>query len=388
MPDNLPLTPREHVRLRPAMYIGGTDKRALHHLIYEVVAYAVDGYFAGDCDHIWITLRPDNEVSIRDNGFSISPQPITAGEKGWLEILLTQPGAINSARFKAQHPDITLYSVGLAAVNALSASLMVEIKHDGFIWQQEYRAGIPLNEIQQLRPMLPDELTGTTITFKPDFTILEMNDFDYDRLKSRSREITSLLGNLSITLLDERDKVIQEEVFFSPDGITKLLAFHNKDRAILHPPVAANREIVVRSEKMPDYKVRVDFAFQYTDAFDAKVLSFLNTVPISNDGAHVLAMRSAIANVLYSVAKYDLDDDEPEFSVHESCAGLTAIISILHPNPSFESPTKLHLMVPAELYGGVSEVVYRVFDSFLRKNPKFADQIIQKCLSNREYLRK
>jgi DNA gyrase subunit B len=197
------ISPIKHVRLRPGMYIGGTDKDALHQLIYEVIANAVSEILDGYGDHIWIVLKPDNAVAIQDNGRGIEVRVNEHTGKSMLELLLTQifvcGGPDKGYRVAGGYT-----GVGIQAVNALSSSCTVEVAREGYLWRQTYREGVPQSEVIQVRALSENEATGTTITFTPDYTIFERSDFQYELIAERAREIAYLMPNLTLFVRDER----------------------------------------------------------------------------------------------------------------------------------------------------------------------------------------
>src|SRR6185295_11638907 len=198
------LEPMAHIRLRPGMYVGGTDARALHHLIYEVVDNSIDEALAGRCDHILITLHDNNAASVTDNGSGI---PVGIHKKegiSTLQLVLTEVGAGGKFDNSAYKVSGGLHGVGVSAVNALSADLRAEVFRDGYLWQQEYQEGKPVNEVKRVRKLGAEEATGTRITFVPDFTILEHNEFSYSVLAQRFREMAFVTRRITITLRDER----------------------------------------------------------------------------------------------------------------------------------------------------------------------------------------
>jgi DNA gyrase subunit B len=384
------MKPNEHIRLRPGMYIGGVDERALHHLIYEVVDNSIDEAMAGRCDHIWITLRADNEVCIRDNGPGLPVEINKTLGITTLEIAMTAHyGACGMSRLDSKQYRISggMHGVGLAVVNALSAELKVETAYDGHWWTQFYREGVSVSEVVQERSIDEGESGGFIITFKPDFSVLEPNTFSFAKLAQRGRELAYLVKGLSVTVRDERANPAVEETYLSADGLIDLVRYLSEGKNALHEPVYGNCEVMLyRNDKTP-YTTAVDFAFQYTDDMECVERSYVNTVETPEGGSHVLALRSAITNVINERMYYRFEKNELEFFPIEVTRGLVFAISVLHPMPSFESPTKVRLLVPAELYGAVSQAVFKTFQTFM-EDRHVSNAISEKCQENRAALRR
>jgi DNA gyrase subunit B len=375
------LQPREHVRLRPGMYIGGTDKRALHNLIYEVLDHSIDEVFAGRCDHIEIILMPDSRICIHDNSPGV--------EVDTLQSLMTEGSPDDFSR-AITHPEIYPYRVsgglrraGLSAVNGLSSDCILEVSRAGQLWQQSYKEGVPQTEVLRIREMEQEESTGTKITFKPDFTILDKNEFDYEMLCERTQELTFLVPQLTIVVRDERKEPHIERSFYYPYGLAAYVEFLNRGRQELHTVVVGSREIELKDKESTTDKIAVDFAFQYTDTQDYIERSFANTRPTTHGGVHLAAMLGAITTAVNRMASENysvsLVEDETEFSTSEIKAGLTAIVSIKHQYPRFVSATTTKLY-SLDVFGPVSGLVY---ETVLRQPPDIRKTIIEKVISNR-----
>jgi DNA gyrase subunit B len=374
----------EAVRMRPGMYVGGTDIRALHHLIYEVVDNSIDEALAGRCDHIIVTIYPDNYVSIADNGGGI-PVGLNKDEgKSTLEVVMTNlhaGGKFGSGAYKVSGG---LHGVGVSAVNALSEELTAQVFRDGHVWQQVYRAGRPQGPVEPVRPLEPGEGTGTVITFRPDFTVMERHEFSYATLAQRFREMAFVTRKVRITLRDEREYPLPKETtFYFEGGLRSFVRYMNRSRDALHPAVSAERDIEIVPEGGAPFMVGIEFAFQYTDAATVSELAFANTINTPDGGTHLTGMRSAVTGMINRFARKAgfLKDKDSNFSGSDTLEGITAIVSVKHPNPSFESQTKVKLLNP-ELQGAVSQVVTEAFGEFLELNPREARRIIEKCMTS------
>ncbi len=379
------LAPLEHIRLRPGMYVGGTDVRAMHHLIYEVVDNSIDEALAGRCDNIVITLHDDNVVSVSDNGVGI---PVGRHkkfpEKSTLEVVMTITNAGGKFGNGAYKVSGGLHGVGVKAVNALSEQLQVQVYREGYLWQQTYREGAPVSDIEQVRPMYDGESTGTTISFKPDFKILEHNDFSFSTLAQRFREMAFVTRKVTMTLRDERIKPIPKETtFYFEGGIAAFVRYVNRSREGLHPVIYMDREIQITPAEKEPYNIGVEVGFQYTDTATITELAFANTINTPDGGMHLTGLRSAITGVINRYARKAgmLKEKDSNFSGTDTMEGITAIVSIKHPNPSFESQTKVKLINP-EVQGAVSQVVTEAFNEFLELNPREARKIIEKCMTS------
>lgn len=381
--DIVTLNPLEHVRKRPSMYIGGTDSSALHHMIYETVDQCINLAFAGKCDHISVTLHPNDAVSIRDNGPGLSPIVDKFG-RSELEIFMTEIGMCGRYIPEAQEYHVSggIHGVGITAVNALAEWMKVEVTREGFLWKQDYRAGITQNPVEQVRPLDAHVETSMTFMFHPDFTIFQPNSFDYEQLAKRFQEIGYLVKGLTITLRDERISPYVEAVFRSEDGLLDYIKQINANVIRIHEPIYERFEISVPRQHYDPYTIQVEFILQYTDTNECNVLSFVNTVVITDGGEHIQSVKSAIANCLNRYRSHRDEDEDEEYSGHEIIAGLTLIMHILHPSPSFESSTKMRLMVEPELYGAVSQTAYRAGNR-LMSDSGTAIQLTEKFAKNR-----
>jgi len=381
--DIVTLNPLQHVRKRPGMYIGGTDEKALHHMIYEVVNQGIDLAFAGKCDHIWVTLQADNVVCIRDNSPGLSPIVDKFG-RSELEIFMTEIGMCGrrTAQGRAYYVSGGMHGVGITAINALSEWMSVEVARDGYLWKQDYRAGITQNPIEQIRPLDDTVQTGMSFRFRPDFTIFQPNEFSYQQLARRFEEISYLVKRLAITLRDERVTPYVETVFRSENGLLVYIDHLNADVRPIHKPIYERFEVSVPREHSEPYIIEVDFALQYTETSECNMTSFVNTIPITEGGEHINAIKSALANVIngsrFDQSGYKAD----EYSTIETTRGLNMVMHILHPWPSFEGCSIGRLLVEPELYGAVSETAYRAGKKLMSDNLT-AMQLREKCEDSR-----
>lgn len=363
----------EAVRRRPGMYVGGTDLKALHHLVYEVVDNSIDEALAGACTNIEVTIHTDSSVTVTDNGRGIPVDIHPQKKKSALEVVMTvlhAGGKFGSGSYKVSGG---LHGVGVSAVNALSEYCTVEVRREGKVYGQKYNRGIPEEPVKQIGTCKPEE-TGTKTTFMFDRQIFKAEDIDFNfsTLVQRFREMAFVTRGVRIHLLDER--TFREMTFYFEGGITSFVRYLNRNRESLHTVVYAEKEIE---------HVGVEVAIQYTDAYSESVYSFANTINTIDGGTHLTGLRTATTRVIndYSRKAGLLKDADVNFTGDDTREGMTAIVSIKHPDPQFESQTKVKLMNP-EVQTFVQQVVVEAFSTFLEENPTAARAIVQKCLTS------
>jgi len=362
----------EAVRRRPGMYVGGTDIKALHHLIYEVVDNSIDEALAGACDRIDVIIHPDSSVTVKDNGRGIPVDIHPQMKKPALEVVMTvlhAGGKFDGSSYKVSGG---LHGVGVSAVNALSEWCEVYVHRDGKEYFQRFERGYPTGPLQTTGKV-PSSDTGTITTFRYDRTIFK-GDFDYrfETLVQRFREMAFVTRGVTIYFLDERSD--REMTFYFEGGITSFVRYLNRNRKVLHP--------VVHVKKTID-NITIDAAIQYTDAYAESVYAFANTINTIDGGTHLTGLRAAVTRTINDYARRTglLKDSDPNFTGDDTREGLTAIISIKHPDPQFESQTKVKLMNP-ELQTYTQQAVGEAFSTFLEENPAAGKAIITKCLTS------
>jgi DNA gyrase subunit B len=362
----------EAVRRRPGMYVGGTDIKALHHLVYEVVDNSIDEALAETCDRIEIIIHADSSVTVTDNGRGIPVGPHPTQKKSALEVVMTTlhaGGKFGGGGYKVSGG---LHGVGVSAVNALSEWCEVEVRRDGQIHFQRYERGYPKTPVKATGK-IKDGSTGTKTTFRFDRKIFK-DDFDYrfDTLSQRFREMAFVTRGVTIFFLDERTN--RELTFYFEGGLTSFVRYLNRNREPLHSVVHMDKDV----EGMG-----IEAAIQFTDAYTESVYSFANTINTVDGGTHLTGLRSALTRVVNDYARKNglLKDSDPNFSGDDTREGLTAIVSVKHPDPQFESQTKVKLM-NAEVQTHVQQIVGESFATFLDENPQAARAIIAKCLTS------
>lgn len=362
----------EAVRRRPGMYVGGTDVKALHHLVYEVVDNSIDEALAGACKNIHITIHPDSSVTVEDDGRGI-PVDIHPEKKiPALEIVMTTLHA--GAKFGGDGYKVSggLHGVGVSAVNALSEWCEVEVKRDGKVHFQRFERGAPAAPVEVIGKA-PKTESGTKTTYMYDQTIFEGDlEYRYETLVQRLREMAFVTRGVTIHFLDERDG--REINFYFEGGITSFVSYLNRNREVLHPVVWVDKEVD---------STGIEVALQYTDAYAESVYSFANTINTVDGGTHLTGLRAAITRTINDYARKNniLKDADPNFSGDDTREGLTAIVSIKHRDPQFESQTKVKLM-NAEVQTQVQQVLGEAFSEFLDGNPRAAKAVVQKCLTS------
>lgn len=362
----------EAVRRRPGMYVGGTDLKALHHLVYEVVDNSIDEALAGSCDRIQVTIHKDNSVTVEDNGRGIPVDIHPQKQKSALEVVMTilhAGGKFGTGGYKVSGG---LHGVGVSAVNALSSWCVVEVRRDGKVYMQRYERGVPQEPVKEIGKCIPNE-TGTRTTFRFDTEIFKDDvEYRFDTLIQRFREMAFVTRGVRIYIQDERSS--RDMTFYFEGGIRSFVRYLNRNRETLHPVVFGEKEVD---------GIGVEAAIQYTDAYAESVYSFANTINTVDGGTHMTGLRAATTRVINDYARRTglLKDNDPNFSGDDTREGMTAIISIKHPDPQFESQTKVKLMNP-EVQTLVQQVVGETFNTFLEENPSAAKSIIQKCLTS------
>jgi len=366
----------EHVRMRPSMYIGDVGSRGLHHLVIEVVDNSIDEALAGHCNNIIVTINEDNSVTTEDDGRGI---PVGIHKKegvSALEVVMTKIGA--GGKFDKDSYKVSggLHGVGVSCVNALSESLKASVHRDGKVWEQEYEKGVPLYPVKETGKT---DKTGTIVTFKPDTTIFtDINEYSYDILASRLRELSFLNKGITITLIDRRDKdnksgEFQSEVFFSKEGLPEFIKFLDGSREPLLKDV-----IAFEGEKNG---VPVEVAMIYNTSYAENLHSYVNNINTHEGGTHLSGFRRGLTHTLkkYSEGSGMLDKLKFEVSGDDFREGLTAIISVKVAEPQFEGQTKTKLG-NKEVSSCVSQAVSEMLRDYLEEHPDDAKIIVQKVI--------
>ena len=362
--------------------MGGTDVRALHHLVYEVVDNAIDEVLVGACDRIEVILHADHSVSVRDNGRGI---PIETHPQTGISTLETVMTVLHAgAKFGSGAYKVSggLHGVGVSAVNALSEWMEVVVDdptpdHDGRRYRQRYERGRPVTPVEDVAAA---ETRGTQVTFMRDEAIFGPVTYRWEVLLQRLRELAFVTRGVTLYLREEREEgLARETTFYFEGGIRSFVRYLNKNRAhtgrgALHPPVYTEAQV---------NGTWIEAALQYTDTTTESLYAFANTIHNVDGGTHLTGLRSAVTRAINDYARRQglLTEGETNFSGEDTREGLTAIVSVKLTDPQFESQTKVKLM-NAEVRGQVESVVSEALSAFLDENPSSARAIVQKCLTS------
>ena len=357
------------VRKRPAMYIGDTSVRGLHHLVYEAVDNSIDEAMEGFCTSIQVTIHIDNSVSVVDNGRGI---PVDMHpkykDKSALEVVMTMLHA--GGKFDRQTYKVSggLHGVGISCVNALSKDLEVEVKRDGYVWFMAFKYGKPTGSLETRGRA---RSTGTRVTFWPDPEIFETTVFNAEILLNRLRELAFLNKGVRITFEDERTDGEPVELEYK-GGISEFVAYLNRNKEPLH-----RKPICLFAEKE---LVQCEVALQYTTSYNETLVSFANNINTVEGGTHLSGFRTALTKALNEYMKRNAAKKNKEYAISGDDAreGLTAVISVRIPDPQFEGQTKTKLG-NSIVQGIVNSMVYEGLCTFLEENPSTANRIIEKC---------
>lgn len=354
------------VRRRPGMFIGSTDSRGLHHLVYEAVDNSVDEALAGFCTKIIVIIHNDGFVTVTDNGRGIPVDLHQKYNKSALTVVLTvlhSGGKFDKNVYKVSGG---LHGVGISVTNALSEKFIAEVKRNNKLYRQEFGKGLPTSDLIEVGPA---EGTGTTIKFKPDFTIMEKGEFSYDTLSARLRELAFLNKGIEITIHDERTQ--KEQTFKYNGGIKEFVEYLNKLKEKLHP--------IIYFEKEKD-DVKLEISLQYTTEYTEQVFSFVNNINTHEGGTHLTGFKTALTRTLNAFAeRFGLLPEGEKLTSEDAKEGLTAIVSIKVPNPQFEGQTKTKLG-NSEVKGITDSITNEKLASLFQENPSTVKAIVAKCV--------
>jgi DNA gyrase subunit B len=358
----------EAVRKRPAMYIGDTSVRGLHHCIFEVVDNSIDEALAGYCEHIQVTLNADGSVSVNDNGRGIPVDMHATEKKPAVEVVLTTLHAGGKFDNESYKVSGGLHGVGVSCVNALSEWLEVEVRRDGKVYHQRYERGHTASPLETIGKT---KSTGTKVTFFPDTTIFSTTRFEWDIVANRLRELAFLNKGVEIRLAQEEPQ--REETFKYKGGLIEFVEHLNRSKAPIHPKV-------ILFEKEKD-GVQVEIAMQYTEAYNESVFCYANNINTIEGGTHLSGFRSALTRTVNTYGRNSklIKNDAETMSGDDVREGLTAIVSVKLPRPQFEGQTKTKLG-NSEIEGIVASIVNDELGVFLEEHPSVARRIIEKAL--------
>ncbi|HOV83571.1 MAG TPA: DNA topoisomerase (ATP-hydrolyzing) subunit B [Paludibacteraceae bacterium] len=364
----------EAVRKRPAMYIGDTSLKGLHHLVYEVVDNSIDEAMAGHCDNIQVIINEDNSITVIDNGRGIPVDYHEKEGKSALEVVMTvlhAGGKFDKGTYKVSGG---LHGVGVSCVNALSSFMRVEVARNGKLYVQEYECGIPKFSVKEIGE---SDITGTTVTFLPDKSIFTETVFKYDIIADRLRELAFLNAGIKLTLVDKRtieeDGNYKTEVFYSKEGLKEFVKYIDEAREKLIEDI-----IYINTEKNG---IPVEIAITYNTSYNENIHSYVNNINTIEGGTHLAGFRRGLTRTLKKYAEDSkmLEKQKIEISGDDFREGLTAVISIKVAEPQFEGQTKTKLG-NNEVMGAVDIAISEALGNYLEENPKSARIIVEKVI--------
>jgi DNA gyrase subunit B len=364
----------EAVRKRPSMYIGDTNEKGLHHLVYEVVDNSIDEALAGYCNLIEVVVHEDNSVSVHDNGRGIPTELHTKENKSALEVVMTvlhAGGKFDKDSYKVSGG---LHGVGVSCVNALSSYLRAEVRREGKIWMQEYSIGKPQGNVSVVGET---DKTGTSIIFRPDDTIFQTTTYKYETLAARLRELAFLNAGITLTISDERvreeDGQFKSETFFSNEGLKEFVDYLDDTRIKLTPEII---HIITEKNDIP-----VEIAMQYNTTFSENIHSYVNNINTIEGGTHLTGFRRGLTRTLKNYAEQSgmLSKLKFDISGDDFREGLTGVISVKVQEPQFEGQTKTKLG-NSEVSLAVDQAVSEALTHYLEENPRSARIIVNKVV--------
>ncbi|WP_435096156.1 DNA topoisomerase (ATP-hydrolyzing) subunit B [Halarchaeum sp. P4] len=364
----------EAVRKRPAMYIGSTDARGLHHLVYEVVDNSIDEALAGHCDEITVTLHSDGSVSVEDDGRGIPVDTHAEYDRPAVEVILTVLHAGGKFDNKSYQVSGGLHGVGVSVVNALSEQLAVVVDREGGRFRERFERGEPVTDLERVTDV-PEDQTGTLIRFTPDSDIFETTEFSFETLESRLRELAFLNSGVTITLQDEREgEEGRETTFHYEGGIREFVEYLNESRTELHDDV-----IYLTGEEQD---IQVEIAMQATDDLQSSTHAFANNINTREGGTHLTGFKTALTRTVNDYASEEgllSELDGENLKGEDIREGLTAVVSIKHPDPQFEGQTKTKLG-NSEVRGIVESTVHEGLRTYFEEHPDTAEAVIEKAV--------
>lgn len=359
----------EAVRKRPAMYIGSTSSRGLHHLVYEVVDNSIDEALAGYCSDIKVFIHKDNSITVIDNGRGIPVDMMKKEKKPAVEVIMTvlhAGGKFGDGGYKVSGG---LHGVGVTCVNALSEHMEVEVRRGGKCYGIEFKQGKTSKKLYEKGDC---DVTGTTVHFKPDATIFTETEYSYDTLRLRIRELAFLNKGITISLTDERAED-KSETFHFAGGIIEYVEFMDKDKDKINP-----KPIYLEGEKNA---VIVEVAMQYCDTYSENIFTYVNNINTEEGGTHLSGFRKALTRTINAYARKTnmLKENEDALSGDDVREGLTAVLSLKVQNPQFESQTKIKLG-NSEVMPIVDNLVGDTLAEFMEENPQVAKKLVEKAI--------
>ncbi|MDK0628245.1 DNA topoisomerase (ATP-hydrolyzing) subunit B [Clostridium perfringens] len=360
----------EAVRKRPGMYIGSTSSRGLHHLVYEIVDNSIDEALAGYCKNIKVYIHKDNSITVVDDGRGMPVGIHPKMGKPTVEVIMTvlhAGGKFGGGGYKVSGG---LHGVGASVVNALSELCEVIVTRDGYVWKQSYKRGAVLTGLEKVGEA---EGSGTKVHFKPDHEIFEETEYDFEILSQRLRELAFLNKGINITLIDEREDGVKEEVYHYEGGIKSFVSYLNRNKEVLH-------EEPIYVEGLKD-GISVEVSLQYHDGFNENIFTFANNIDTVEGGTHLAGFKTALTRVMNDYGRRfgHLKESDKNLSGDDIREGLTAVVSVKISEPQFEGQTKTKLG-NSEARSAVDSISGEGISTFLEENPEVGKIIIEKAL--------
>ncbi|EGT4144182.1 DNA topoisomerase (ATP-hydrolyzing) subunit B [Clostridium perfringens] len=360
----------EAVRKRPGMYIGSTSSRGLHHLVYEIVDNSIDEALAGYCKNIKVYIHKDNSITVVDDGRGMPVGIHPKMGKPTVEVIMTvlhAGGKFGGGGYKVSGG---LHGVGASVVNALSELCEVIVTRDGYVWKQSYKRGAVLTGLEKIGEA---EGSGTKVHFKPDHEIFEETEYDFEILSQRLRELAFLNKGINITLIDEREDEVKEEVYHYEGGIKSFVSYLNRNKEVLH-----DEPIYVEGLKDG---IAVEVSLQYHDGFNENIFTFANNIDTVEGGTHLAGFKTALTRVMNDYGRRfgHLKESDKNLSGDDIREGLTAVVSVKISEPQFEGQTKTKLG-NSEARSAVDSISGEGISTFLEENPEVGKIIIEKAL--------
>ncbi|EGT4136434.1 DNA topoisomerase (ATP-hydrolyzing) subunit B [Clostridium perfringens] len=360
----------EAVRKRPGMYIGSTSSRGLHHLVYEIVDNSIDEALAGYCKNIKVYIHKDNSITVVDDGRGMPVGIHPKMGKPTVEVIMTvlhAGGKFGGGGYKVSGG---LHGVGASVVNALSELCEVIVTRNGYIWKQSYKRGAVLTGLEKIGEA---EGSGTKVHFKPDHEIFEETEYDFEILSQRLRELAFLNKGINITLIDEREDEVKEEVYHYEGGIKSFVSYLNRNKEVLH-----DEPIYVEGLKDG---IAVEVSLQYHDGFNENIFTFANNIDTVEGGTHLAGFKTALTRVMNDYGRRfgHLKESDKNLSGDDIREGLTAVVSVKISEPQFEGQTKTKLG-NSEARSAVDSISGEGISTFLEENPEVGKIIIEKAL--------
>ncbi|ELC8416687.1 DNA topoisomerase (ATP-hydrolyzing) subunit B [Clostridium perfringens] len=360
----------EAVRKRPGMYIGSTSSRGLHHLVYEIVDNSIDEALAGYCKNIKVYIHKDNSVTVVDDGRGMPVGIHPKMGKPTVEVIMTvlhAGGKFGGGGYKVSGG---LHGVGASVVNALSELCEVIVTRDGYVWKQSYKRGAVLTGLEKIGEAGG---SGTKVHFKPDHEIFEETEYDFEILSQRLRELAFLNKGINITLIDEREDEVKEEVYHYEGGIKSFVSYLNRNKEVLH-----DEPIYVEGLKDG---IAVEVSLQYHDGFNENIFTFANNIDTVEGGTHLAGFKTALTRVMNDYGRRfgHLKESDKNLSGDDIREGLTAVVSVKISEPQFEGQTKTKLG-NSEVRSAVDSISGEGISTFLEENPEVGKIIIEKAL--------